>query len=317
MSYIGDDGYDYERRPRYDRLRTDRYLNPTYDYGGLSRTRSQGASPNPVVNVYNEPSRRGSNSRSPPYPPSPRGGRRASGRDFLGSDLAEDFADLALENRRLRSRSRGRSDATSRRDDYYDWERERELSEMRRRDQKARDEERYETKRIKDEAKRKADEQAAKDDKKRIIDEYEKKHREEEEERKAEEKRIREKVEQEKREAKEKEEKEWAAFLLKQKEKEEKEKKEKKEAEEKFEEEMRKRLARFGFPPAQIDMMVKEEKAKAGFPPAPGSAAVDVWRPRGAPVFAKVHRDYLSIDTLKYYDIPWEYDHVSHFAFAV
>ena len=31
----------------------------------------------------------------------------------------------------------------------------------------------------------------------------------------------------------------------------------------------------------------------------------------GPPVFPRVHRKFLDIETLKYYDIPWEWDHVS------
>jgi hypothetical protein len=32
---------------------------------------------------------------------------------------------------------------------------------------------------------------------------------------------------------------------------------------------------------------------------------------KGPPVYAKIHVNYLSIETLKYYDVPWEYDKVS------
>jgi hypothetical protein len=34
---------------------------------------------------------------------------------------------------------------------------------------------------------------------------------------------------------------------------------------------------------------------------------------RKAPVYAKVHVDYMSTETLRYYDIPWEFDKVSHY----
>jgi hypothetical protein len=34
---------------------------------------------------------------------------------------------------------------------------------------------------------------------------------------------------------------------------------------------------------------------------------------REPPVYAKIHVDYLSTETLRYYDIPWEYDKVSHY----
>ena len=325
MSYYGDDDYDYERprrRPSAHRYRTstrrsDGFLDPG-DGGALYRTRSQGSRPQPIVNVYNDvlqEANRSSPSRSPPSP------AYRGRRDRLGDELAEDLVDLQLENRRLRSRSRGRSDASSSRpSDYYEWElrqRDRELKDIERRAALSRERERveqeYEMKRLKDEAKRKADEAAAKDEKKRIIDDYERRQREDEEDRKAEEKRIKEKLEREKREAKEKEEREWNEFLRKQREKEEKEKDEKKKKEEEFEDEMRKRLARFGFTPAQIDVMVQEEKAKQGMKTTTTttSTAIERWGAPRNPVYAKIHRDYLSVDTLKYYDVPWEYDRVS------
>ena len=70
---------------------------------------------------------------------------------------------------------------------------------------------------------------------------------------------------------------------------------------------MRKRLARFGYPPDQIDVMVKEEIKKTTT--YPGNS-LDRWRPQ-APVYAKVHKDYLSVDTLRYFQIPYEVDNVS------
>lgn len=329
MSYYGDEDYDYERPPRRPsphRYRTETrrsagFLNPNADGGGLYRARSQGQRPIPVVNVYNEvvqeATQSGSSPPRVPYPPSPdMRGRRGR----LSADLADEFMDLAVENRRLRSRSRGRSDAAAQdgRSDFYEWElrqRERELKEIERRAamdrERARIEQEYEMRRLKDEAKRKADEAAAKEEKKRIIDDYERKQREDEEDRKAEEKRIKEKLEREKREAKEKEEREWADFLRKQKEKEEEEKEKKKKREEEFEDEMRKRLARFGFTPNQIETMVQEEMAKQGkTTTTTTTTAIERWQNPRAPVYAKVHRDYLSIDTLKYYDVPWEYDRV-------
>lgn len=148
--------------------------------------------------------------------------------------------------------------------------------------------------------------------------EFEEKQRREAEEAKAEEKRIREKVEREKREAKEKEEREWKEFLQKQKAKEEEEKEKKKAEKEKIEAEMRRRLGRLGYTQDQIDIMVDEEAAKKfklerGHSPRPAPAPTSnltVFRDR-APVYAKVHRDYLSVDTLIYYDIPYEVDRVS------
>ncbi|KAI6893449.1 hypothetical protein KC334_g12779, partial [Hortaea werneckii] len=117
------------------------------------------------------------------------------------------------------------------------------------------------------------------------------------------------------RETKEKEKREWEDFLRRQKEKEEKEKAEKAAEKEKFETEMRRRLAKFGYAQNQIDVMVDEEKAKQyreersrSRGRASTGGAVELWRETRAPTYAKVHRDYLSIDTLIYYDIPYEFD---------
>lgn len=225
MSYVGDDEYDYERRrrrPSNRRRDTDYRRSQDFlsvDGGGLYRTRSQGARPTPIVNVYNDVNQElRSNSQSPPYPPSPdnRGRRSIGGR--LGDDLADDFVDMALENRRLRSRSRGRSDASynDRRSDFYEWElrrREQELRELERKSQWDREEDRIyaemEARRLRDEAKKEADEKAAKKREKDIIDDFERKQREAEEDAKDEEKRIRAKIKREEEEAKEKEEREW------------------------------------------------------------------------------------------------------------
>lgn len=151
-----------------------------------------------MVNVYNDIIQdaylRGS-SRSPPqqrtpYPPSPEFRGRNS---RLGDDLlAEEIANLALENQRLRSRSRGRSDAGF----WMDGREERLRSE-------------FEIRRLQEEAKREADARVAKDREKQIIDDYQRKQREEEQERKDEEKRLRDKIAREAVEAKEKEEREW------------------------------------------------------------------------------------------------------------
>ena len=220
MSLFGDEEWDYERRyrrrpsPHHTQTETRRsqhFLNPNYD-GGLYRTRSQGHAPQPnVINVYNDMMQDAnasmrSSSRSPPYPPSPDyRGRRSGDRGRLGDELVDELSNLAIENRRLRSRSRGRSDAGPYANDFYEYDMHRRHLD----DERERIKTEYEMQRLKDEAKRKAGEEAAKAERKRIIEEYERKQREEEDERKAEEKRIREKVDKEKREAKEKEEKEW------------------------------------------------------------------------------------------------------------
>ncbi|KAK5168080.1 uncharacterized protein LTR77_006648 [Saxophila tyrrhenica] len=326
MSYYGDDDYDYirRRRPSPHRYRSDRranqLLSPHIDGGGLHRSRSQGGAPVPVVNVYNDMIQDGSfrnNSRSPP---SSRGSDHRSdyrGHGRLGDDLVDDFADLALENRRLRSRSRGRSDAgvLSRRDDLLEYElrdRDRRLQEIERREMLQREEDRmkekYELQRVKEEAKRKADEEEAKAERKRIIDEYERRQREDEEDRKEEERRIREKIEREKKEAKEREEREWAEFLQKQKEKEAKEKAEKKAEEERVEDEMRKRLSKHGYTYDQIERMIKDKKDEPTTSNMTTTTTMTRTYGSHRPTYAKIHRDFISIDTLTYYDIPYEYD---------
>ena len=218
MDFDEDDDYDYlreqrrERRPSARRFVTDtrrsQFLVPDMGNGApLSRTRSQGARPNPVIinnefvaeNYQREP--------SPyiPYPSSPdMRGRRGSG---LGAELVDELADLKLENARLRSRSRGRSDVgwSDRRDDYFESElrrKERQLAELERKaslgDERERMKAEMELQRVKE-----------KEERRRIEDEYERDRREEEDKKKEDEKRWRERIKQEEREKKEREEREW------------------------------------------------------------------------------------------------------------
>ena len=215
------------------------------------------------------------------------------------------MAELALRDR-LRSRSRGRSDVTAyERPDRYErqlWEKEAEIKRMREKE------------------KRETEAKEAKEEEKRIVMEYEEKKRREAEHKKAEEARIKEKIEREKRETEEKEKREWAEFLLKQKEKAAKEKAAKEAEEEKLQHEMRRRLEQFGWTQAQIDIMVDEEKTKKykaehgakGGPSASGGAALEKWENKN-PTYVKVHRDYLAVETLHYYDIPFKIDQVSSF----
>jgi len=339
--YYGQDDYDYSRRrPANYHRHSGHFLTPEHAHssgGGLHRTRSQGHAPAPIVNIYNDQIQDAytrvdqSPGRSPPYSPSPeRRGRR------LGDDLIEEMAGMALRDS-LRSRSRGRSDAVLLdRPDFYEWQlaqKEREMEELNRRQLWEKE---AELKKIKDAAKQKADAEEAEREQKRIIQDWEEKRRKDAERAKAdearilekmerekreakeEEKRIAEKIEREKREAKEKEEREWKEFLRKQKEKEDKQKADDKAEEEHLQTEMRRRLEQFGYTQAQIDIMVDEEKAKkykAERRPSSSrgpsnNAVVGPWR-SSAPVYAKVHRDYLSVDTLLYYRIPYEFDRVS------
>lgn len=72
---------------------------------------------------------------------------------------------------------------------------------------------------------------------------------------------------------------------------------------------MRKRLAKNGYTQNQIDAMIREKDSKQQTT-SKTTTTVEKWR-SNAPTYAKIHRDYLSIDTLRYYEIPWEYDRVS------
>lgn len=278
-----------------------------------------------------------------PYPaarPESRGRR-----DRLGDELADELAEMRIE-RRMRSRSRGRSDASSRssdgrgRSEFYKHELdrlEREKREIEQKEAWKREEARIkadmEIKRLKDEANRAANEEKQESEKKRVIEEFERKQREAKERAKAEEtrilekmerdkiaakeeeRRVLEKVEREKREAKEREDREWAEFERRRKEKQEKEEKEKKEAQAKLDDAMRKRLAESGFTQSQIEAIMDKEKAKKQ-PTKTTTTTTTTTLTRAplrahVPTYAKIHIDYLSVETLRYYDIPYEFDRVS------
>lgn len=101
----------------------------------------------------------------------------------------------------------------------------------------------------------------------------------------------------------------YLQFERRQREKQAKEAEEKKAKEAEFEEEMRRRLARQGYSQSQIDSMVKEKDEKTEKKQTTTTTTVEKWR-SSAPVYAKIHRDYISIDTLRYYEVPYEYDRV-------
>lgn len=99
-------------------------------------------------------------------------------------------------------------------------------------------------------------------------------------------------------------------FERRQREKKLKEEEDKKKKEAEIEEELRRRLSRSGYTEAQIDRMIKEEKNTPSTSTKIVRKEETVWK-SSAPVYAKIHRDYLSVDTLRYYEIPYEYDRVS------
>jgi hypothetical protein len=76
-----------------------------------------------------------------------------------------------------------------------------------------------------------------------------------------------------------------------------------------LEEEMKKRLVQYGFEDDQIESMIKN--GRGGHAPPPENATPTKSEPSQEPhqpVYHKVHKKHLSIDTLHYYDIPYEYD---------
>lgn len=221
--------------------------------------------------------------------------------------------DLALENQRLRSRSRGRSDAAFRdeRSDFY----ERQYRDLERQKSLERERERikqeYEIKALQAEEKRIANEKFEKEERKRIIAEHEQRMREESEERKEEEERLRNRIEHDAKVAKEKKEKEYDAFLVEQQRRKDEEARKKKEEEEEFQDEMRKRLARFGYTHAQIEAMVREKVEQKDTRTTMTTTQITRWGDQRNPVYPKIHTKYISVDTLRYYELPWEYDSAS------
>lgn len=75
----------------------------------------------------------------------------------------------------------------------------------------------------------------------------------------------------------------------------------------------RERFTAWGFTDSQIDAMMDKQQSNkqqpaSRTPTASGPANVSA-KPH-APVYPKVHTGHMSIETLKYYDISWEYDQV-------
>ncbi|CAO2648286.1 Nn.00g075530.m01.CDS01 [Neocucurbitaria sp. VM-36] len=143
--------------------------------------------------------------------------------------------------------------------------------------------------------KREREAREAKEERERIIFEYERKRLQDSEEDKYTREeliiQLRLKEEWERR----REKKEYEAFLYEQKKKEEEDKARKAAQEKDLRETIRKRLARLGFEGDQIQSIMDEEK-KAAIPDTHG------------PIYAKCHQQYLDIETLRYYDIPYEVD---------
>lgn len=174
---------------------------------------------------------------------------------------------------------------------------------------------------------------------KAAVAEYERKQREAKQKAEDAERALKEKLDREAREQKEKdkqqyeefkrrekekeekEKREWDEFERKRKEKEEKEKQEKAAQEKGFQDEMRNRLRALGYTEQTIEIMVDKEKAKSfqdEVKSRPRShdrcttitrkSPVEWHAPVRAPVYPKVHKDYIELKTLEYYQLPWHYD---------
>jgi hypothetical protein len=83
---------------------------------------------------------------------------------------------------------------------------------------------------------------------------------------------------------------------------------------EKMNDAMRKRLAEADFTQSQIDAIMASDGGRKQQPASkmPKKAPPPAGDPTNSylPVYAKVHTEHMAIETLKYYDIPWEYDKV-------
>jgi hypothetical protein len=156
--------------------------------------------------------------------------------------------------------------------------------------------------------KRDREEREAKEERERIVYEYERKKSQDAEKakRQLEELKMQLKLEEEKK--KEQERLEYEAFLQKQKAKDEEEKAKKKAQEEELERAMRDRLSQFGFQDNQIQALVHPERQKDL---QQGMTPHNPLRIAPQPTYAKISRTHLDIETLHYYDIPYEYDSVS------
>jgi len=260
--------------------------------------------------------------------------RRARSRSRGRTDVSSFDRDAAYNEWKLAQAQEQLRDAERRRD--------RERSEQRIRDElrykyeREEDDKRREKQRLEDdlksrmqaeELKRQRDREASEQREKLWAEEFKRKEREKKDKAQAEEQRIKDDIARKKKEEKEEEERMFREFedrkrkekekeeeRLKEaerilKEREEKKKREEREAEEKFQDEMRHRLRDLGYTEKTIEIMVDKEKAKKFKTEVEvKSDSLNIWRPAKAPVYPKVHRDYLAVETLKYYDLPWEYD---------
>jgi hypothetical protein len=293
--YYGDDGnYDFDsyRRPsphhHHSDYRRSAHLDPGYTSAGLHRSRSTGHGPAPVINIHNRMSQENDNrspSPQPPYMPQPymqpppfvaypvpyptatRASPRATPRsspeprgrrlgDRLGDALDVDLAEMVLDHRYGRSRSRGRSDASVMPaavpvPSLAEWQLKQLEAERKEAERQAKwkaEEERlinkFKIEALEAAAKQEKADEAAKENEKRVLENYQRKQREKAEEEKrltaefeqkqrdrkaaeqAEEQRIKDKIEKDKIAAEEKREREYKEFKQREKDKADKEQRE-------------------------------------------------------------------------------------------
>ncbi|KAH6615181.1 hypothetical protein C7974DRAFT_380046 [Boeremia exigua] len=156
--------------------------------------------------------------------------------------------------------------------------------------------------------KRKASEEAkAKAERERIVYEYERQKDLDAAKEKKQREELLLKIELEKKAQEKKDKEEYEAFIRKQEEKKASEKAKRDKEEKELEESMRKRLAQFGFQENQIQAMVHPEQQKK-LEQQVGLTPHNPLRIAPQPTYAKIRREYLDIETLHYYDIPYEYD---------
>lgn len=157
--------------------------------------------------------------------------------------------------------------------------------------------------------KRKAEEEAKqKAERERIVFEYERQKVLDAAKEKKQREELLLKIELEKKAQEKKDKEEYEAFIRKQDEKKAAEKAQRDKEEKELEETMRKRLAQFGFQENQIQAMVHPEQQKKLEQQQVGLTPHNPLRIAPQPTYAKIRREYLDIETLHYYDIPYEYD---------
>ena len=319
---------------------------------GLHRSRSQGHSPVPQVtiqqDIIQDTMQRGNSHYHSPSPThSDRSSRRGRRSLVEEAELLAARDELAME--RVRSRSRGRSDAA-----WYELERVREteklhqelelarlrdeqagraeedrinaaMAKIKERDAKEKKEKDMaieEWKMKQDKARRDAEEhdremkarfkREEEEQREKARKQYEDFKREEDEKKDKAKKQYEEFKAQEKREKEAKEEREKKAYEeFKLKEELEKKRKEEraKEEEKKAENLMVERMRKAGLSEEAIDQALhpKEHKKKTKV-----THTINFQQP----TYPKVHKDYLSVDTLIYYNLPYEYDRVSYCLFS-